>query len=243
MLVTSAAANIIFKGKPFISAKSSSEPPIKSRITTVDNKSRSLQWPIINLASCTGSHTDRCLTKGLGATFNGMSTRGMWSAQKMKYYINILGLLAVKLAIQTFTKYRDVKAIHLQVDNIVALTYLMKMGGTQNLKMVELAKEIWEYLLKWGITTTAEYLPSELDVAADWKSRNSLDFSEWMLSHQIFQKVCQIRVFPIWICLHPVHHIRHQLTLHGNQILTVMQQMHFNRIGHTNSCMLFPHFA
>ena len=28
------------------------------------------------------------------------------------------------------------------VDNIVALTYLMKMGGTQNLKMVELTKEI-----------------------------------------------------------------------------------------------------
>ena len=66
MSVTSAAANIIFKGKPFISAKNSSEPPIKSRITTVDNKSRSLQWAIINLASCTGSHTDRCLNKGWG---------------------------------------------------------------------------------------------------------------------------------------------------------------------------------
>ena len=40
---SSAAANIIFKGKPFISAKNSSEPPIKNRITMVDNKSRSLQ--------------------------------------------------------------------------------------------------------------------------------------------------------------------------------------------------------
>ena len=88
----------------------------------------------------------------------------------MKYQINILELLAVKLAIQTFTKYRDVKAIHLQVDNIVALTYLMKMGGTQNLKMVELAKGILEYLLKWGITITAEYLPSELNLTADWES-------------------------------------------------------------------------
>ena len=41
--VSSAAANIIFKGKPFISAKNSSESPIKNRITMVDNKSRSLQ--------------------------------------------------------------------------------------------------------------------------------------------------------------------------------------------------------
>ena len=53
-------------------------------------------------------------------------------------------------------------AIHVQVDNIAASTYLMKRGGTQNLKMIALAKEIWEYLLKWEITITAEYLPSEL---------------------------------------------------------------------------------
>ena len=66
LLVTSAAANTIFKGKPFISARNSSEPPIKSRTTVVDNKSRSLQWPIINSASCTGSYRDRCFNKGLG---------------------------------------------------------------------------------------------------------------------------------------------------------------------------------
>ena len=120
----------------------------------------------------------------------------MWSAQEMKYHINILELLAVKLAIQTFTKYRDVKAIHLKVDNIVTLTYLMKMGGIQNLKMVELTKRIWGNLLKWGITITTENLPSEFDLIADWESRNILDSSELMLSHQIFQKVCQIRGFP-----------------------------------------------
>ena len=120
----------------------------------------------------------------------------MWSAQEIKYHINIIELLVVRLAIQTFTKYGDVKAIPLQVDNIVALTCLMKIGGTQNIKMVELDKETWEYLLKWGIAITIEYLPSELNVTADWESRNSLDSSEWMLSHKIFQKVCQIRGSP-----------------------------------------------
>ena len=76
MLVSSAAANITLKGKPFISAKNSSEPPIKNRITMVDNKSRSLQWPIINSASCTGSHTDRCLNKGLGGNLQWYINRG-----------------------------------------------------------------------------------------------------------------------------------------------------------------------
>ena len=150
----------------------------------LDHQSKTeLLWWITNLDLCNGRSLVQCpaqvliqtdaSTKGWGSTCNGISTGGMWSAQE--YHINILELLAVKLAIQTFTKYRDAKAIHLQVDNIVALTYLTKMGGTQNLKIVELAKEIWEYLLKWGITITSEYLPRELHVTADWESRNRVD--------------------------------------------------------------------
>ena len=90
----------------------------------------------------------------------------MWSVKKRKYHINILELLAI----QTFTKYRDAKVVLFQVDNIVALTYLMKIVGNQNLKMVEAPKESWEYLLNCGIIITAEYLPSDLNVAADWES-------------------------------------------------------------------------
>ena len=82
-------------------------------------------------------------TKGWGATCNGISTGGMWFVQEMKYHINILVLLAVKLAVQTFSKTLKHKAIHLQVDNMVALTYLLKMGDTKNLKLVQLAKDIW----------------------------------------------------------------------------------------------------
>ena len=52
MSVSLAAANIIFKGKLFISATNSSEPPIENRITMVDNKT-----------GYTGSHKDRCLNK------------------------------------------------------------------------------------------------------------------------------------------------------------------------------------
>ena len=67
----------------------------------------------------------------------------MWSGQEMKYHINVLELLAIKLARQTFSKTLKHKAINLQVGNMVALAYLLKMVGTKNLKLVELAKEIW----------------------------------------------------------------------------------------------------
>ena len=38
--------------------------------------------------------------------------------------------------------WQDVKAIHLQVDNIVALTYFKKMWGTTKSATVDLTKEI-----------------------------------------------------------------------------------------------------
>ena len=100
----------------------------------------------------------------------GNKTKRLSSVNHTTKRIHLHQLLVVKLAMQPFTKCRDVRAIHLQVGNIVALTHLMKMGGTLNLKMVELAKEIWKNLLKWGITITARYLPSELNLAADWES-------------------------------------------------------------------------
>ena len=38
--------------------------------------------------------------------------------------------------------------------------------------LLKLSKEIWKYLLKKQITITAEYLPSSLNVEADWQPRN-----------------------------------------------------------------------
>ena len=77
----------------------------------------------------------------------------------LKFWVKNLELLAMKLAIQTFSKTLKQKAIHLPVDNMVALTYLLRMGGTQNLRLVQLAKEIWDHLLQCGIILTVEYPP------------------------------------------------------------------------------------
>ena len=119
------------------------------------------------------------------------------------------------------------------------------MGGTQNLKMAEVAKEIWEYFWKCGISITPEYLPSELNVAADWESQNNLDSSERMLSHQNFLKVCQINSFSEIDLF--ASRLSHQIPthVHVNQILRYISklQMHLKRIGHTNSCILFLHVA
>ena len=133
----------------------------------------------------------------------------------MKNHVNILELLAIKLAIQTFSKTLKHKAIHLQVEKMLVLTYMLKMRGGGGI--VQLTKEIWDHLLQCGITLTAEYLPSKLNVTAGWDSRNSSDSSECKLAPQSFQRICQLRGVPE-IYLLPDYLIRSRLTFRGGQI-------------------------
>ena len=56
----------------------------------------------------------------------------------------------------------------LDIDNIVALPYLMKMGG--HIVLSELSKEIWDYLIENGVMNTAEYLPRAINKEADFQS-------------------------------------------------------------------------
>lgn len=46
------------------------------------------------------------------------------------------------------------KIFHLQMDNMVALRYVVKTGGTHNQILSGLVKELWDYFLLNGITIT-----------------------------------------------------------------------------------------
>ena len=72
---------------------------------------------------------------------------GQWSEKERTLYINMLELLAIKLALFSFPKGKRVKAIHFQTDNKAALSHLLKMRGTKKEHMIKLRKEICHYLL------------------------------------------------------------------------------------------------
>ena len=88
--------------------------------------------------------------------------------------------------------FPQAKIIHLQMDNIVALPYIAKMGGggggTHNKDLSQLAKEIWDYLLVNRIMITVEYLPGTLNVEA----RSVTNFSEWKLNPLIFKMIYKV---------------------------------------------------
>ena len=125
-----------------------------------------------------------------GAACQEISPGGEWSQEQRLLHINMLELIAVEYAIKTFTRDKQVTSIHLQNDNTCALAYIVNMEGTKNPEMAKVTKSIWSYLLSKEITCTAEYIPSELNVAADWESRQK-NSSEWRLDTKIFQEICQ----------------------------------------------------
>ena len=72
-------------------------------------------------------------------------------------------------------------AVHIQVDIMTALSYLLKMEGTKNPDLMQISKEIWEFLLRQGITITVKHLPGNLNCKADWESYHQKNSSEWKL--------------------------------------------------------------
>ena len=70
------------------------------------------------------------------------SIGGVWSQVEQALHINILELRVAKFAILTFCRYKEDLRTIVQMDNHAPLAYLVKMGGSRNLLMIQEAKEI-----------------------------------------------------------------------------------------------------
>ena len=109
----------------------------------------------------------------------------------------MLQLLAVKLALLSFTKNREVRAIHFQIDKATTLKYLTKTEGVKSLEMIKLSKEIWNYLLSRGNILPTEYLPSKPNIIVDTECKGKVHSSEWKLDPKVFQGLVQLMENPV----------------------------------------------
>ena len=79
--------------------------------------------------------------KRRGGNCKGVSTGEKWLKEEKHFHINAQELVALKFAILTFTKNLSHLTIHVQVDNKVALAYLL-MGDTRSPQLLKLSKSI-----------------------------------------------------------------------------------------------------
>ena len=139
------------------------------------------------------NNRDRRVSDGLGGCLPRRPNRGLWSQMEQKLHINCLELLAGSFAIKSFTKNRLCVHVRLRMDNTSAVVYLNRLGGTRSLVLSNLALALWEWALTPNIFLSAEHIAGNLNVSADWESRNFLDLSNWKLCPEIFRSLMQIR--------------------------------------------------
>ena len=158
-------------------------------MVTLDNQAvAELEWWTLNMETMNGrslliAAPDLIISSDAaklawGAEGGETPTGGTWTAEERELHINVRETLAAAMALLTFTKHLHNRRVHLKVDNTTTLSYLSKMGGNRSVQLLEISKRVWSYLMSKKITLTLEYVPSALNVTADWESRNWRDSSE-----------------------------------------------------------------
>lgn len=126
---------------------------------------------------------------GWGASCNGQNTGGPWTPEESALHINYLELKAAFFALRSLVpKMRDA-CILLRLDNVTAIAFLNRMGGTHSQDLSDLAVETWKWCIRRNIFIHAEHLPGKENVEADWESRHIHDSSDWKLNRQIFREL------------------------------------------------------
>ncbi len=89
--------------------------------------------------------TDASAT-GWGATYNGHAVLGVWTGPQLRWHINCLELLAVRLALSRLRGRLQGKDVLVRTDNTATVAYINRQGGLRSRRMSQLAR----HLLLWS---------------------------------------------------------------------------------------------
>ena len=80
---------------------------------------------------------------GCGAHCCGRSTQGLWSLEETSLHINLLELRAVRFALTVFSDMLRGKKVLINTDNVSALFYINKQGGTSSIALCMESLLLW----------------------------------------------------------------------------------------------------
>ena len=80
--------------------------------------------------------------------------------------------------LMSFASNQRANSIFLHLDNITAIAFLNRMGGTHSPLLSRLAVEIWNWCIERNLTIHAEHLPRIENAQVDWKSWTQDRFQE-----------------------------------------------------------------
>lgn len=129
---------------------------------------------------------------GWGASCNGVTTRGPWTAADSDRHINKLELLAAFYALQCFVDSSSSISVRLYLENINTVCYINKSGGTRSSEFNAAFKLLSTFCESRSLSIEAVFLAGRLNVVADRESRSGEDASDWRLDPQVFRLINRI---------------------------------------------------
>ena len=115
-----------------------------------------------------------------------LSVSGAWSSSLSRAHVALQELQAVVIMLCRMAFHLSGKVVVLHLDNSTAKAYLCDQGGTVSPFLSRLACQILSLTDKHGITLLPAYIPTHLNVKADFLSRDQM-FLEWYLLPQVAQ--------------------------------------------------------
>ena len=115
-----------------------------------------------------------------------LSVSGTWSGSLSRAHIALQELQAVAVMLHRMAFCLSGKVVALHLDNTTAKAYLCNQGGTVSPFLSRLACRILSLTDKHGITLLPAYIPTHLNVEADFLSLDWL-LPEWHLLPQVAQ--------------------------------------------------------
>lgn len=126
---------------------------------------------------------------GWGIVFDDHFYSGQWATEEKHLHINHKELQVVHKALlllhRTHHQHLGQLQYQLCIDNITAIPYINKFGGTCSLELNTLAMRIWQYCFQHNIYLSTLYIPSKYN-PADAPSRQLHDEIEWYVPQPTF---------------------------------------------------------
>ena len=133
---------------------------------------------------------------GWGAHSEQKALQGRWHENILNTHINHKELLAALKVIENWGEELEGETIQFWMDNLTAVSYISKQGGTRSHSMTQTAKKLFQISNSLNISLQANYIPGALNVVADMYSRaGQILKTEWTLSQKTFEWVVLNNLF------------------------------------------------
>jgi hypothetical protein len=180
------------------------EDRFTTRITLSQEAKLDVQWwlsskntqrgvPLGRFQPDTQLFTDSSLFRWGAHLLTGESVTRRWEPQELPQSINGLELRAVLKGVYHFKEDLAHKNVLIVTDNMSAVYYINKQGGTRNTNLLKITLELYHLTESLGMVIKARHIPGRLNVLADGLSRREQILpTEWSLNPKVVQRIWEV---------------------------------------------------